>query len=190
MTPDTNQYLRSIHKALQTVILPELTDKPFAREQASMVLSSLSLLIEIQQFEPCYLRQEYKDICALLKHWAFGYCHGGSCDSWEDISGIRCEDLEFDEIQDIKATMPRLKAGLRALMDSAMPQAESVLHKMLHAYICRQLEREKSLLRKTGFIPEGETLADIGKTLAHQGAFPLLPRHSEPTPQHQPESFQ
>ncbi|MEZ5481716.1 MAG: hypothetical protein R3E73_05885 [Porticoccaceae bacterium] len=67
MKPDVNQHLQSMNKALVEVILPELESKPFAKEQASLISASLQLLVEVQEHEFHYIKQEYEDTRTPLK---------------------------------------------------------------------------------------------------------------------------
>ncbi|MEZ5481717.1 MAG: hypothetical protein R3E73_05890 [Porticoccaceae bacterium] len=54
-----------------------------------------------------------------------------------------------------------------------MPEKGSMLDNKLQTYIRRQLERETSWLRKTGFIDNAEKIPAINDVLISQAASPL-----------------
>ncbi|MCB1667492.1 MAG: hypothetical protein KDI24_03970 [Pseudomonadales bacterium] len=173
MKPDVNQHLQSMNKALVEVILPELESKPFAKEQASLISASLQLLVEVQEHEFHYIKQEYEDTRTLLKDWAKSLSPDSGIQQWESITGLSYPDLERSDFLFIKEATPKLKSGLRALIDNAMPEKGSMLDNKLQTYIRRQLERETSWLRKTGFIDNAEKIPAINDVLISQAASPL-----------------
>ena len=172
MKPDVNQHLQSMAKALSEIVLPELHDKPFALEQASLVVASLKLLVEVQEHQFAYIRQEFEDLRCLLGAWFENHPQSAAPAFWQSLHAAPRDagSLSFGELRDM---VTREKSSLSTLMqDTTLPPGHQV-KTLLEQYIERQLARETSWLRLTGFIPEADTVAPIGSILEQQALTPL-----------------
>lgn len=172
MKPDVNQHLQSMAKAMTEIVLPELQDKPFALEQASLVVASLKLLAEVQEQQFAYARQEFDDLRRLLGAWFESHPQSAEPGVWQALHSAprEAEALSFGELCD---TVTREKASLRDLMERGPLPAGSPVTPLLARYIERQLARETSWLRLTGFIPEANAVPTIDKVLEQQAQTPL-----------------
>lgn len=172
MKPDVNQHLHSMAKAMTEIVLPELADKPFALEQASLVVASLKLLAEVQEHQFAYLRQEFDDLRGLLGAWFESHPQSAEPAFWQALRTAPRDagTLSFDQLRD---TVTREKASLRTLIqDTSLPPGHPV-RTLLGRYIERQLARETSWLRLTGFIPEAGAVPEIAAVLEQQARTPF-----------------
>lgn len=172
MKPDVNQHLQSMAKALTEIVLPELQDKPFALEQASLIAASLQLLVEVQEHQFAYVRQEFDDIRSLLAAWFNAYPQSADPAFWQALEAVHnsSDAMGFGELRD---TVSRAKSRLRTLMDGFPLPAASPVKPLLERYVERQLARETSWLRLTGFIPDAASIPEIGTVLETQHKTPL-----------------
>lgn len=173
MKPDVNQHLQSMAKAMTEIVLPELQDKPFALEQASLVVASLKLLVDVQEQQFAYVRQEHDDIRRLLSAWYEHHAESHDPGFWQDGEKAALNTaaaLGFSEMRD---AVTQDKTRLRELMDRFPLPTGSPVTQLLHHYIERQLARESSWLRLTGFIPEAENVPAIAAVLETQRLSPL-----------------
>ncbi|HEX5806074.1 MAG TPA: hypothetical protein VFY31_07040 [Macromonas sp.] len=172
MKPDVNQHLQSMAKAMTEIVLPELQDKPFALEQASLVVASLKLLVEVQEHQFAYVRQEFDDLRSLLGAWFVNHPQSLEPAFWQALHAGQCDagTMGFGELRD---TVSREKSSLRELMERCPLPAGSPVAPLLDLYIERQLARETAWLRLTGFIPEAASVPAIATVLEAQRQAPL-----------------
>ncbi len=161
--------MKSMCKALEEIVLPELKNNPFALEQAGLVVASMKLLIDIHEQEFAYLKQEFIDANKLLTHWA---------NNNENVKKIISSktikidvDVEIDSITDLKKQVPKLKNTINTLIE--MTNIGNDSDTLLDNFINRQLDRETSWLRLTGFIPNAEQILNIADVLKQQKNEPL-----------------
>lgn len=174
MKPDVNQHLQGMCKAMQEIVLPELADKPFAHEQASLILATLNLLAEVQEHQFAYARQEFADIRCLLGAWHEDHPDSADASLRMDFPDLprAAGDMPLGELRD---RVTHEKSRLRRLMDGEPLPRDSRIHALLERYIERQLARETAWLRKTGFIPNGGRIPHVSTVLEQQARHPLQP---------------
>ncbi|CDM25274.1 hypothetical protein BN940_14146 [Castellaniella defragrans 65Phen] len=172
MTPDVDQYLRSMCKAMSGIILPELEGKPFAREQAGLVLATLELLAEVQEHQFAYARQELADLRQLFDAWRRLRPDSGDATFWTALHESGCAAGEAGP-RELRELIAHWKSCLRTLMEGWPPSPGSELRILLDRCIERQLARETAWLRRTGFIPGAADVPHVSTVLAHQARAPL-----------------
>lgn len=155
MQPLVKQHLESLRKALTEVVMPALGDNPFAAEQAGLIAASLALLAEVQPYEDDYLRQEYADLRAV--HGLLGLTPPAAAPEGREALAAAVVALKAEQ-------SPRLEQ----LTDAHGGALTSDLRNALAPYLDRQMAREASWSRLTGFNPAGATLPPINDVLATQ----------------------
>lgn len=178
MKPDVNQHLQSMAKALTEIVLPELQDKPFALEQTSLVIASLKLLCETQSHQFAYAQQEHDDASRLLSAWYITMPTSGTRAFWQEVFGDARPSSALD-FATLSLAVSEQKARICQLLQNDLSSAPAGLQALVRQYIDRQLARETSSLRLTGFIPNAEQTPAIGEVLATQKKQPLP---ATPTP--------
>lgn len=155
MQPLVKQHLDSLRKALTEVVMPALGDNPFAAEQAGLIAASLSLLAEVQPFEDDYLRQEHADLLAV-----------------RGLLGLNTTLAAPADRSTLAAAVVQLKTEqseqLDALAGRHGGQLPEDLRGALAPWLDRQIAREASWSRLTGFNPAGASLPPIQEVLASQ----------------------
>lgn len=184
MKPDVSQHLQSMAKALNEIVLPELQDKPFALEQANLIVASLNLLAEVQEHQLAYVRQEFDDTRCLLAVWRLAHPEGAA-PAIQQIVTARHGDADTQNLGELAETVAGDKARLRTLMDKAPLPPGSPVEPLLHSYIERQLARETAWLRLTGFIPDASAIPAIANVLDSQKNTPLHTTNNSTYPPHQ-----
>jgi hypothetical protein len=170
MTPDINQYLSSMKKSLDEAILPALDHDAFAKEQATIMSATLSLLLDVQNHESTYISQEYLDISTLLSE------HRDTVDSTtikESLAELPPNAFKVTTADEQKALLPMLKAVLTVFINAPELQKKPDFVSLLDRYTQRQIARETSWLRKSGFIANSNRQPSIAETLAEQHTNPL-----------------
>ena len=173
MKPDVNQHLQSMCKAMQEIVLPELADKPFAHEQANLILATLNLLVEVQEHQFAYARQEFADLHCLLGAWLEDHPEHGDTALRKDFHEASRASIETG-LRELCDAITQ-KACLRTLMDGAPLPPDSLIHALLNRYVERQLARETAWLRRTGFIPDAGQVPHVSAVLAQQAHIPMQP---------------
>lgn len=155
MQPLVKQHLESLRRTLLQVIVPELSSNAFAAEQAGLIAASLALLAEVQPYEDDYLRQERSDLMAALT-----------------ILGMSARDDELLDRDSLASSVQALKQrfceGLERAADANNGRMHPETLARLAPLLDRQLAREASWVRLTGFVPDGGSLPTIRDLLARQ----------------------
>ena len=170
MTPDINQYLSSMKKALDEVVLPQLGHDAFAKEQAAIMSATLNLLLDVQSHESTYIDQEYQDICTLLGEYLDT---ADSTSIAQSVAALPSDALELTVTDQKKTQLPALKAVLTTLITNTELKQNPDFQSRLDRYTRRQIARETAWLRKSGFIANGDNQPSIAETLAEQSTNPL-----------------
>lgn len=184
MKPDVSQHLQSMAKALNEIVLPELQDKPFALEQANLIVASLNLLAEVQEHQFAYVRQEFDDTRCLLAVWRQAHPEGAD-PAMQQIVTAPHGDADTRNLGELAETVTGDKARLRTLMAKAPLPPGSPVEPLLHSYIERQLARETAWLRLTGFIQDASAIPAIANVLDSQKNTPLHTTNHSTYPPHQ-----
>lgn len=174
MFPTVNQSIESVCKTLQELIIPELEGKGFVQEQAAMILAQLTQAVDVNNAQQSYLLVELRDSITLLECWEKSQGFGSrELKTYQKfvrqpalISGFRSQsDLEDDLIS--------LKQEIESELNNSPPENGSKLHRTLHKYIARQLERENAWFRLSGFLGKSSELECVAKVLKNQITTPL-----------------
>lgn len=166
MVPDVTQVLAALRHQIAKTVLPALpADEGFAQEQAGLVLASLDWLVEVQRFETDYTLVERADMSALLA----GLLELGVDDAEAEQALADTADAPGD-VTTVRAQAALLRTAATrvhaaALRDEVRAERARVLWDRAAT---RQLEREASWFRMTGF-PVGADQA-IDFVLARQRA--------------------
>lgn len=169
MQPYIKQHMESMCKALEEIVAPELKDKPFALEQAALIAASMKLLIDIHEHEFAFLKQEIVDANKILEVWTN---ENSNIKNIISSTTIKFDsDVERFTITDLKNHVPKLKNLINKVIELEHLSGDS--EALLDRYIKRQLERENSWLRLTGFIPNPEQIENIAVLLERQLSEPL-----------------
>lgn len=155
MQPPVKQHLDNIHRVMTQTLLPKLADDPFTAELAGSIAASLALLIEVQPYEDDYLHVELADTRKALA--ALGA--PVSNDTPEGRDALAAAVIEAKD-----ALSQRITA-LTDANDGTLPDAQ---RKALSPILDRQLAREASWARLTGFSPNSADLPAIGDLLQQQ----------------------
>jgi len=155
MQPLVKQHLDSLRKVLTEVVTPALGDNPFAAEQAGLIAASLALLAEVQPYEDDYLRVEHADLTAV--HALLSLKAPPSAPQGRDALAAA--------VYALKAEQSRRLDEITTEHGGTLPDA---LRGQLAPYLDRQIAREASWSRLTGFNPAGAALPPIAELLAQQ----------------------
>lgn len=166
-----NQHLLSMNKALTEVVIPALSGQAFAQEQAGLLSASLRFLLDVQEQQFAYCAQEYDDAISLLQSWPAAASQLAAQECVSARAALAASACPLSAQAQLQERLLQLKALVCDLMESAAPAPGSELAAKLDSYIARQLARETSWLRTTGFIAgEQPPISDV---LMQQAANPL-----------------
>ncbi|TAM08962.1 MAG: hypothetical protein EPN72_13385 [Nevskiaceae bacterium] len=155
MQPLVKQHLESLRKTLMDVIVPELGKNSFVAEQAGLIAASLALLAEVQPYQDDYLRVELADLRKAL----------AILGAPADLRVPAGRDALVEAVTDAKAALSaRIAESAQANGGTLPPDQRTALAPLLD----RQMARECSWSRLTGFNPAGASLPAIGELLEQQ----------------------
>lgn len=171
MYPSVKQSITSICKALEEIVIPELKDSAFASEQAAMMAAQLKQITDVAEDQHQYLLVELADTLSLLKYWqsSIGITEQ-TCPVFyrsQNTSNEAMQKMMFVELQDL---LLELKVELNLLIDKKTVNKDSEIDTELARYINRQLERETSWFRLSGFIGNADEVPAIADVLKQQSA--------------------
>lgn len=155
MQPLVKQHLESLRKTLVEVVMPELGKNPFVAEQAGLIAASLALLAEVQPYEDDYLRVELADLRKALA--ILGAPAGQPLPAGRDALVAAVTDAKA-------ALSARIAESAKANGGTLPADQRAALGPLLD----RQMARECSWSRLTGFNPAGASLPAINELLAQQ----------------------
>jgi hypothetical protein len=167
MVPDVSQQLGAIRHTIAKVLVPAIDpDQGFAAEQASLVLASLDWVMDVVAHEQHYEQLEHAETRALVEGLlALEPAEGSraahdavaaSAEAPADLPALRAQTVE------LKRCAERLFQALTASPDGSRRAAA---RRLLTAASRRQIERERSWTRMTGF--PGDT-PNVGEVLGAQ----------------------
>lgn len=175
MNPSVEQYLEGIRKAMGEVILPELAGNPFAVEQATLILATLGLLIDVQQHQDAYMRREQQDFGKALEgvFKLLAPIDEQLTDLRQSFNDVASKiTSETPSFEDMRAAVQVFKAILSAVLERVAELGEishlKAAQALLIPFVERQIERELSWQRMTGFDLDAKTLPNIGDVLERQ----------------------
>lgn len=175
MNPIVEQYLEGIRKAMGEVILPELAGNPFAVEQATLILATLGLLIDVQQHQDAYMRREQQDFGKALEgvFKLLAPIDEQLTDLRQSFNDVASKiTSETPSFEDMRAAVQVFKAILSAVLERVAELGEishlKAAQALLIPFVERQIERELSWQRMTGFDLDAKTLPNIGDVLERQ----------------------
>lgn len=169
MFPSIKQSVTSIYKTLEEVVIPELTDKAFANEQATMISAQLRQIADVVESQHQYLRIELEDTLKLLRNF--------SNDTNMAILELpvykRVKTRPIDELQkmmyvEMQELLLELKAELNQLIEKHTLNQNGEIHTGVQHYIDRKLDRENSWFRLSGFIENVDQTPSINDILKKQ----------------------
>jgi len=178
MVPDVKQYLEGLRKTMSEVILPHVQSDAFAGEQAGLIIASLNLLIEVhdKQYPYEYLEHdEYKrllrgllpvvktatppaEVAAILTDIRT------QCDESDAVVAKGLPSYTFLQTS-TRGMKTLLTLLLEALASAGQLEVLATCRRHLAPLIDRQVAREMSWTRKTGFDPEAGQLPAIDDIL-------------------------
>lgn len=166
MIPDVAQQLSAIRQTVAKAIIPAIdAEDSFALEQAGLILASLDWLLDIQEEQEHYFRVEVEDQQALLAALVAIDPESGAAAAPRSLSAEKETVTSLrDWSKDLKQ---RTTAAFDRLTATPGPEADGA-RRLFDEYGRRQLDREMSWCRKTGF-PGGSPVA-IGSVLNDQQA--------------------
>lgn len=167
MIPNVTQQLSAIRHTIAKVVVPALpADEGFAQEQAGMVLASLDWVMDVVAHEQHYEQLEHAETRALVTDLLALEPAGGAdaartavddaAEAPSDLAGLRAETVA------LKAAAAELFAALTATPDTA---GHTEARRLMTAASRRQIEREMSWVRMTGFPGD---VPNVGEVLEAQ----------------------
>ncbi|HEV3227328.1 MAG TPA: hypothetical protein VGZ52_10850 [Acidimicrobiales bacterium] len=167
MIPNVSQQLGAIRNTIAKVVVPAVDpDNGFAQEQAGLVLASLDWVIDVVAHEQHYEQLEHREVRALVTDLlALDPAQGAdearaaidaSAEPPADLLALRAQSIELKRCADL------LFGALTATPDTP-GRTES--RRLLTAASRRQIERERSWTRMTGF---SGAVPNVGEVLAQQ----------------------
>jgi hypothetical protein len=155
MTPTVNQQLASMKASLERSVIPALPPEArFAQEQAGMIAATLAWLIDVQEFELRYEREEAADYHQLLRDLVTVDGADIADELWR--SPLLSADSSLAEIRKQSRELKQ------AAIDAAIELNGRADAKLL-AVAQRQSEREQAWFRMTGFTASAKPggIADV-----------------------------
>ena len=173
MFPTVNQSIESACKAIQEIVIPGLEGNGFAQEQASMVLAQFKQIADVNGSQYTYLSAELRDTIALLQHWeALQGVGDQQLTTYQQLLDLN-DDFHKQPLGTLQEWVVGIKTELEQLITSTELVEGSGLERLLHRYIERQLERETSWFRLSGFISNADEVDAIDAVLRKQSDDPL-----------------
>jgi hypothetical protein len=167
VVPNVEQQLNAIRRTIEKTIQPALpAEEGFAQEQAGLVLASLDWVMDVVAHEQRYEQVEHADTRELLQE-LLGL-PGAAPD--DDAHGLVQASAEPPaDLPALRAQTGELKAAAERLFDAlaAEPSTRPDARRLLAAATRRQMERERSWTRMTGFSGD---VPNVGEVLAAQAA--------------------
>ena len=173
MFPTVNQSIESACKAIQEIVIPGLEGNGFAQEQASMVLAQFKQIADVNGSQYTYLSAELRDTIALLQHWGAVQGFGDQLlPTYQHLMNLK-DEFHRQPLATLQEWVVGIKTELEQLITSTELVEGSGLERLLHRYIERQLERETSWFRLSGFISNADEMDAIDVVLRKQSESPL-----------------
>lgn len=173
MFPTVNQSIESACKAIQEIVIPGLEGNGFAQEQASMVLAQFKQIADVNASQYTYLSTELRDTIALLQRWEALQGFGDQqLTTYQQLLDSN-DDFHKQPLGTLQEWVVGIKTELEQLITSTELVEGSGLERLLHRYIERQLERETSWFRLSGFISNAGEVDAIDVVLRKQSESPL-----------------
>lgn len=169
MIPNVSQQLGAIRQTIAKVLVPAIdADNGFAQEQAGLVLASLDWVMDVVAYEQRYEQLEHREVRALVTELiALDPAHGvgearaaldASAEPPADLLALRAQNIE------LKRCANTLFGALTETPDTP---GRREARRLLTAASRRQIERERSWTRMTGF---SGAVPNVGEVLARQEA--------------------
>ena len=166
MVPNVEQQLNAIKNTIAKTIQPALPDSEgFAQEQAGLVLASLDWVMDVVAHEARYEQVEHADTRALVQDLL---ALDGAADADADAA-VAASAEPPEELLGLREQTGQLKAAAERRFDAlaGVPETRVAARTLVSAASRRQLERERSWARMTGFPGD---VPNVGEVLAAQAA--------------------
>jgi hypothetical protein len=167
MVPNVSQQLGAIRHTIAKVVIPAIdADNSFAQEQAGLALASLDWVMDVVAHEQHYEQLEHHEVRALVAALlALNPARGAdaaraaieaSAEPPADLLALRAQNIELKRCAEVL---------FGALTETPETPGRTEARRLLTAASRRQIERERSWMRMTGFAGD---VPNVGEVLAAQ----------------------